>query len=337
MDWRRFALATGIGALTIAMVQTMHPAGPHITDIGNVWAAARFLLDGRNPYALVGPGRAFDQELPMFYPLPAAVWLMPWSWLPLHVVELGLAGLGAGLLAFSLTRERLDDPRLWVFTSLAFVTASNMTQWSPLLTAAVLMPSLGFLFACKPSIGLALWVAYPSRRAVVFGAALTLVTLVLWPWWPVEWLSTIRGMHFTAPITVPGGFLVLLAVLKWRRPEARLLVALACVPHTAVLYEAVPLFLVVRNGWEGALLSVMTYVVFALAPAPPFLPTVAVTYTYASWMMWLLYLPCVAMVLMRPNVGSFTLDWRVWQSRSPRVLDSLAEHDPGVAGRHLPV
>ena len=66
-----------------------------------------------------------------------------------------------------------------------------------------------------------------------------------------------------APITRPGGVLVLLALLKWKRADARLLLALACVPHTTVPYETIPLFLIPqtwRQAWALWALALLAYV-----------------------------------------------------------------------------
>jgi hypothetical protein len=53
-----------------------------------------------------------------------------------------------------------------------------------------------------------------------------------------------------------GGFVALLGLFRWRRPEARLLVALACVPQTMLLYEALPPFLIPRTIGEVVVLLV---------------------------------------------------------------------------------
>ena len=68
---------------------------------------------------------------------------------------------------------------------------------------------------------------------------------------------------------------MLLAILRWRRPEARLLIALACVPQSMLLYETVPLFLVPRTFRESALLVALSYVALrAVAYGGPY-PDVA--------------------------------------------------------------
>ena len=123
-----------------------------------------------------------------------------------------------------------------------------------------------------------------------------------------------------APVTRPGSFLALLCLLRWRRPEARLVAALACVPQTPMLYEAVPLFLVPRTVFEAATLVVLSFAAmtltavsrqggFGIAPG--------------NWdiALFLLYAPCTAMVIRRPNVGSLP-SWI--ESRLPRVWAGLA-------------
>lgn len=42
-------------------------------DIGQIWYAARAGLNGRNPYAEIGPGLPFEWSSGLFYPLPAAL------------------------------------------------------------------------------------------------------------------------------------------------------------------------------------------------------------------------------------------------------------------------
>jgi hypothetical protein len=118
----------------------------------------------------------------------------------------------------------------------------------------------------------------------------------------------------------PGGFLLPLALLRWRRPEARLLLALACVPQTPTLNETVPLFLVVQTLPEGLTLMWLTIAAAHLVAA-----IYQGTSDYQGWMtgagvwaLWLVYLPCLAMVLRRPNVGVQPM-WRSSVNLSPAV------------------
>src|SRR4051812_191054 len=46
-------------------------------DFDQVWFAAHALLAGRNPYFEIGPGLRFDWPAPLYYPLTAAVAVLP--------------------------------------------------------------------------------------------------------------------------------------------------------------------------------------------------------------------------------------------------------------------
>jgi hypothetical protein len=281
-------------------------SGGH-SDFGPVWAAARFLWAGINPYHAIGPEGLYRFSFPLLYPLPAVVAMLPLAWCSAQWADTLFFGGSTALLVWALTRTRCAlHPRICVCFSAAFVSASHTAQWSPLMTAAGLIPSLGFLLACKPTVGLALLTAYPSRRAILGATAFALATMLLWPWWVAGWLAAARAQtHIFAPVTVwtVGGPLVLLALLKWRRPEARLLAALACVPHTPVLYEAVPLFLIVDTWTEGVMLAALSFVVWHFqTPLPVGSSYPAWIHTQATWQVALIYLPCVLLVLRRPNV-----------------------------------
>ena len=94
---------------------------------------------------------------------------------------------------------------------------------------------------------------------------------------------------------------MLLGLLRWKRPEGRLLAVLSLVPQTTALYETLPVALVCRNRPEAASfagLTMLAHVLFQLGPQGPW----PVGATYQWWVMLLLiYLPAVGLVLRRPN------------------------------------
>lgn len=302
----RVAVSVGIGffgaVLTAAAAQQSQRP---LSDFGLVWAAARFLAQGINPYRMIGPGAAFQFQFPLNYPLTAAVTMLPFAWFSAPMADAIFFGGSSAALAWVLTRRTFDNPQLCVFASYGFLAAAANVQWSPLLTAAAMLPGFGILIACKPTVGLALYAAYPSRRALLTAGLFGGITMAIWPWWPAAWLSIIHAQtHLLAPVTLvsAGGPLVLLALAKWRRPEARLLVALACVPHSVTLYETVALFLIVETWTEGVILTILTMVL--LQVQPPFQQgdyTAWIT-AGARWQVLLIYLPCLVMIGRRPNV-----------------------------------
>ena len=155
-------------------------------------------------------------------------------------------------------------------------------------------------------------VAYPSTRALVGCINITLLSLVVAPSWPSAWSGLVaRCIAHDRPNHASWRVLLALALLRWRRPEARLLLALGCVPQTPMLNETVPLFLVVQTLPEGLTLMYLTVIAAHLVGT-----IYQGTTDYQGWMaglgvwaLWLVYLPCLVMVLRRPNVGA-TLAWR---------------------------
>src|SRR3954452_18367061 len=61
-------------------------------DFGHLWYATRELLHGRDPYAAVGPGRAFDWPWPLYYPVPSLIASIPLAPLPEAIAVSVLAG-----------------------------------------------------------------------------------------------------------------------------------------------------------------------------------------------------------------------------------------------------
>ena len=83
------------------------------------------------------------------------------------------------------------------------------------VTAATLMPWLGAIYACKPSVALAYLLAFPSRIAVASTAVFVGATVLIWPSWLPTWLQLLPTLnHMSAPVTRWGGPLLLLAFLK---------------------------------------------------------------------------------------------------------------------------
>ncbi len=230
-----------------------------VPDFFQFWGAGRAVVHGEDPYSAV---LSLHQGYPYFYPFPAALVVAPLGLLPWRVALVLFVAMSAGALGVAAKRfGRGLGPAL---LSASFINAAVEGQWSPLLTAAAVVPWLACLLTVKPSIGLALWVSRPSRAAIVGGAVLIVVSLILQPTWPVTWVQSLQASNHVAPLLRPGGFLLLLAVTRWRTPEGRLLTALACIPHTSSLFETLPLFLIPRTRMEGYLLATLSFVALVI-------------------------------------------------------------------------
>src|SRR5688500_1352229 len=127
----RLLAALAIGIVCTIYVLLHGRANPDFTsDFDQVWAGARALWDGRDPYALVGPGLEFAWKWPLYYPLPALVAVAPLGFLPVIAARAIFAGVSAALLAWAVTRDGWS--RLPIFLSVSFMVTMELGQWSAL-------------------------------------------------------------------------------------------------------------------------------------------------------------------------------------------------------------
>jgi hypothetical protein len=291
------ALSVGLATAWIAGTMAIHP---HFTSDFHFWhLATRRWLEGINPYSL-RPGMAgWPLDDPIFYPLPALIFTIPVAWMPASIAAALFVGIPAALLAWRLTREALWP--LLLLTSPAFLAAVTTGQWSPWLVLAVLWPAFGVALAAKPTLGLACWIGRPSRGAAVGALALGVASLVLMPDWPARWLANLNEVvAHPAPIMIPWlGWPLALAALRWRSADARLVLALACVPQLLLFSDQFPLLLVARTRREALALLLANWLSFALWWHRYFphagSPLLAQPYVLIGW-----YLPALFLVLRRP-------------------------------------
>ncbi len=292
------SVAVGLAVGVVSWRATQQP-GFLGQDFASWWLAARALLDGQNPYTSI----VVNKSLPGFlYPLPAALLAVPFAWLPVSVAGPIFAALSCALLAFATTR-RASWPLLG-FLGAAMYLSVYAAQFSPLLTLGFIWPGAMWLGALKPNIGLAMLAYRPSVPGTAAMCVVALLSLVVSPTWPVAWLAALRSSSYHyAPILAPGGFLLLLAGFKWRRPEARLLLAMAILPTSPLVYETVPLlFTVPSNRREAMLLTLAGTVAYAIML--PLAGNTDALMDRGRWViLWCCYLPALVMVLRRRNVA----------------------------------
>jgi hypothetical protein len=301
---RSILIALIVGGIVAAAVWLTFPF-THGADFAQFHFHARNWLAGRDPYAGGFPiaRRTRVVPEPLFYPLPSLFVLAPFALLPLREGMTLFVGASTALLAWGLVVK--SPERLSMLLGAGFVVAAGLGQWTPLVTATLLIPALGFLAVVKPNVGAASVAADPSASRVIGGAALLLVSLAFQPSWPREWLHDLAAMppHPT-PILLPGGFLALLALTRWRRPEARLFVAMACVPQLMYFADQLPLWLVAKTRRESMLLSATSLIAWGVSlralNRPGGMPAFG-----SDWLVLLgVYAPALIMVMRRRNSGS---------------------------------
>ena len=298
--WRvRVSALAGLvaGLFVVALYARQRPGV--ISDWDPTWVATTALLRGESPYDAI--------QVPpwpnwLLYPLPALLVTAPFTIVPLPLARGIFAGLGTAAFTYAVTRHHRWT--LYFLISGAMLWSWMVVQWAPLLIAAVLTPALSWILAVKPTAGFALWTGWPTRRAVLGALILVGLSLVVRPTWIPEWLDSVSKTPHEPHLLRPGGFLLLLGLLRWRRPEGRLLATLAVIPQTTALYETLPLALLCRNRPQAAGFATLTmaaHLLFLLGPQGPW----PVGAEYQWWVLLaVVYGPAIALVLRLPNERS---------------------------------
>jgi hypothetical protein len=185
------------------------------------WAVhlAQRLLAGQNPY---------DTPLEQ-YPLPAALFALPFVRLQPETAAGIFYGLSSAALSFGLTRHSYRG--LMIFLAFPYWAAMLAVQWSPVIAASAFFPLLLPSTMAKPQIGLPVFLTHASRRGVVLSLIVGALTLAIMPKWPLIWIGQLRHYEHFIPLLVLPGPLLLLALFRYRDRDAILLLLAACMPQ----------------------------------------------------------------------------------------------------------
>lgn len=305
---QRIAVAAALATIAGLMHYARAAETGGLSDFASVWHGAKFLLEGRNPYDLIGPGRLISLPSPAFYPAPAFVAAIPFTVFSYHWGSTAFVFLSTALLAWGSTADGWH--RLPIFPSIAFLTSVQLAQWSILLTAAVFIPAIAFVAIAKPQASLPVVAGSNSRAAFLWAAAGSAVlfpaSLLLLPEWPALWWQLIRTTdHFVAPALRFGGPAILLVLLRWRRPEAWLIAISACVPQTWYPYNSLILLTVAATYREASVLSLISSTgwIIAALMSDGGTRSPQTRAVMGAMLVAACYLPATIIVLRRPNTG----------------------------------
>lgn len=243
------ALRRVLPALGIALASAAACAARGgLPDLAWPFIGAARLLVGQNPY-----GGVYPLDLGLYYPLPALMLLTP-------LIPLGLPLATAVFIFLSVFLLAYARPPWPIFLSAPFVLAVLWGQWAPLLTAAALLPAAAPLALCKPNMGLPALLYKPTWGKLIGCAVVGLVSLIILPTWPLDWLRGLKEHQNVTPLLVlPFGPLLLLLVRRWREKDARLILALACLPQR--FPDMLLLWIVPSTVRTSLLLSIASWVV----------------------------------------------------------------------------
>jgi hypothetical protein len=226
-------------------------------DLNPPLCSARRLLSGEDPYS--GCQTWYIDSPAAAYPLTTIITFIPFSLLPGKVGAAVLWGVISGLLAYGLSSN--GKPHQWlIFLSSPYWIAFIFHQFSPLMAAIMLLPLLLPLALIKPQIGLPVILTNLTRRRFLIIIIFLLLTILVYPRWPLSWLLSVRSFDGVIPLLVlPLGPLLLLALLKYKNKDVLFLFLMACVPQRS-LYDLTPLFLLPKSFREILIANFLSWV-----------------------------------------------------------------------------
>jgi hypothetical protein len=252
------------------------------------YLAGQDLLAGRDPYR--HPPHA--EWIP--YPLPAALVGLLFTPLPMSVAAAAFFGLSSGLLTFGLSRKSYLP--LLAFLAAPYWVSLTWAQWTPLIVAAAFFPVISAVIVIKPHIAAPVVITHLSRVAVVASAVLFLISLAIYPTWPLKWISQLAAFQrYFALLTIPGP-LLLLALKRWRDPDARLLLLASIFPQRW-FYDALILWLIPKTRKEFLITALTSWIAWVWRLFH--MPTTMLE--LGSICVLCFYLPMLVIVLRRPR------------------------------------
>ena len=296
------ALIIALGAAIATMFAFMKRPEMLARDFTYPLRGALALMDGQDPYVAIRPSGPPPYDWPFMYPLTAALVAMPFALLPMQLAGILFVFCSVALFVYHLSAGGLG--RCWALLSVPFFKSVVLAQWGPLLIAGAMNPVLGWALAAKPTIGLALFAYRPSWRTAAAALVLVALAFIVQPDWLTEWVGVVRTLEgHPIPAANPVGAIAVLALLRWRRPEARLVGVMALMPQNLYFYDQLPLLLVARNGRETLGMALATWVAWVgmtvqCGDKPLCGPEVQ------PWVLACVYLPAAALALLSKDAPS---------------------------------
>ena len=215
----------------------------------------------QNPYHVIFPTGSYPFTHYLFYPLTCAFIGIPF--LPFNDYLAGAIffGISSSLLAFALSKEYW---RLLIFLSAPFYVALFTAQWSPLMAVGAFLPGFHILASCKPNLGFLSFVYNPSRKGVIYALILILISVIILPIWPFDWLDVMLTKMPSHPFPFMVGLapILVISIFFLKSKEGRLLFASTILPQAFFFYDQFILLLVSKNIKELLLQVVFSWVGF---------------------------------------------------------------------------
>ena len=243
------------------------------------------LLKGEDPYNFI------PSSIRIGVPLPVAFFGFPFLLIPGRLAAAIFFGISSFLLAFGILLKG-KKWQLLIFTTFPFIYALIFAQWSPIITASWFFPLLApLLVLVKPNIALPIAINRITKPGIILAAIILLISLLVYPTWPLRWLQMTGDYEYIIPLfTLPFGPLLLLSLIFWYDPRARLLLGMSLVPIRGA-YDLLPLWLIPQSRKQMLGLVLLSLVV-------PVLDLGAAFQVKPLWIVPVLYIPALSFIFI---------------------------------------
>jgi hypothetical protein len=250
-----------------------------------IWAA-QDLLAHRNPY--LRPGQ--------LYPLPAALFGLPFVWMRPALAGGVFYGISSSLMALGLSRRGYH--RLLVLLAYPYWAGLIAGQWTPLILASAFFPLLLPATLVKPQLGAPVFLTRASGRGVAACIIVGALSLAVMPKWPLLWIAQLGHYNRFVPLMIFPGPLLLLAILRYRDRDAMLLLLAACMPQRW-FYDSFILWLIPKTRREIVWTAFFSWGagLWRWYHMPHSFKEVG------SWIVICCYVPMLVVILLRPASG----------------------------------
>lgn len=238
----RVLVSTAVGLIIgLCCFFLLRKIGSAAGDFTWAYNAANDLLNGRDPYR---------HEVRRFwtpYPLPTALVAVPFTMFSPEIAGATFFGLSSALMVYGFSQKGFLP--LLVLLSYPFYANLQWAQWSPLIVASAFLPALMFVSVIKPNIAAPVVLLHWRVIGIITTSILLICSLIIYPTWPIKWLSQLSHYEGYVPLLTIPGPLLLLALTRWRERDAQFLLVASIFPQRW-FYDALILWLIPKTRKE---------------------------------------------------------------------------------------
>ena len=165
----------------------------------------------------------------------------------------------------------------------------------------------------KPQIGIPVFLTHVTKRGVLACVVFGLLSLLILPSWPLDWMHHFAEYDRFFPLLVLPGPMLALALLRYREKDASLLLLMSITPQRW-FYDTLVLWLIPKSRRE-----ILFTVFWSWGAGIARWLHVPQSYTQvARWSILFIYVPMLIVPLARRRESSGSATWGFFETAAVR-------------------